>query len=290
MKNAVDSYWFDRTNVRTKSVWLLLMLFSALVAEAQQQPADYFRQSCASCHTVGGGRLVGPDLKNVTQRKDRAWLTQFIQGPKAVIDSGDPYAVQLQKEAQGVTMPTLGLDSTRAQALLDLIDAESKLPKSQFAGTQISDRPFTARDVDTGRALFTGMQSLKNGGPACISCHTSRGLGGLSGGRLGPDLTLVYERLQGRKGLGAWLSNPASSTMTPIFKKSPLHGDDILPLLAYFEAAAKNGGSDDTTARLNFLLFGMGGTVIGLVLLDGVWKKRFRGVRRQLVNKSRGEE
>jgi mono/diheme cytochrome c family protein len=226
----------------------------------------------------------------VSQRKDRAWLTQFVQGPKAVIDSGDPYAQQLQRDAQGVVMPTLGLDAVRAQALLELIESESKLPRSQFAGTQINDRPFTPRDIETGRALFIGTQRLKNGGPACASCHTMRGLGGLGGGRLGPDLTLVYERLQGRKGLGAWLTNPASATMTPVFKKTPLNGDDILPLLAYFEDTAKKGGSDDTTARLNFLLLGMGGTVIGLVVLDGVWKKRFRGVRRQLVNKTRGEE
>ncbi|HWR35904.1 MAG TPA: c-type cytochrome [Clostridia bacterium] len=272
---------------------LLLALILLCVVKAESQavpPADYFRQSCASCHTVGGGRLVGPDLKNVTQRKDRAWLAQFIQAPKSVIDSGDAYAVQLQRDAQGVVMPTLGLDTARTQALLDLIDAESKLPKSQFAGTQISDRPFTARDIEMGRAIFTGTQQLKNGGPACVSCHTMRGLGGLSGGRLGPDLTLVYERLQGRKGLGAWLVNPASPTMTPVFGKTPLHGDDILPLLAYFEDGAKKGGSDNTAARLNFLLIGLGGTLIGLVVLDGIWKKRFRGVRRQLVHKKRGEE
>ncbi|HWR14129.1 MAG TPA: cytochrome c [Terriglobales bacterium] len=280
----------SRTNVRSIIICVQLVVLALCAAAPAQSPADSFRQSCASCHTIGGGRLVGPDLKNVTQRKDRAWLTQFVQGPKAVIDSGDPYAVQLQKDAQGVVMPTLGLDAARVQALLALIEAESKLPKSQFAGTQISDRPFTSRDIETGRAIFTGTQALRNGGPACISCHTVRGLGGLSGGRLGPDLTLVYERLQGRKGLGAWMTNPASPTMTPTFKKTPLHGDDILPLLAYFESTAKNGGSDDTTARLNFLLIGMGATVIGLVVLDGVWKKRFRGVRRQLVNNSRGDK
>lgn len=280
-----------RTNVRSIPLAILVVTLASSVAFAQPPaPADYFRQSCASCHTIGGGRLVGPDLKNVTQRKDRAWLAQFVQGPKAVIDSGDPYAQQLQKDAQGVVMPTLGLDSSRVQALLDLVDSESKLPRSQFAGTQISDRAFTPRDIEAGRAIFTGTQRLRNNGPACISCHTMRGLGGLSGGRLGPDLTLVYERLQGRKGLGAWLSNPASPTMAPVFKNPPLHGDDIVPLLAYFEDSAKKGGSDDTTARLNFLLIGMGGTVVGLVVLDGIWKKRFRGVRRQLVHKTRGEE
>ncbi len=268
----------------------IVITLLAAVPLAGQPAVDQFRQSCASCHTVGGGRLVGPDLKNVTQRKDRAWLTQFIQNPKAVIDSGDAYAQQLQREAQGVVMPTLGLDAARAQAFLDLIDAESKLPRSQFAGTQISDRPFTAADVATGRALFTGAQRLKGGGPACISCHTVRGLGGLSGGRLGPDLTLAFERLQGRKGMTAWLANPASPTMMPVFKTKTIDPNEILPLVALFENTAKQGGQDDSAARLNFMLIGLGGLVVGLVTIDSVWKKRLRGVRRELVQRKRGEQ
>jgi mono/diheme cytochrome c family protein len=262
----------------------------AAYAVAQNSAAEQFRQSCASCHTIGGGRLVGPDLKNATQRKDRAWLVQFVQNPKAVIDSGDSYAQQLMRDSQGVVMPTLGIDAARAMALVELIEAESKLSSSQFAGTRVSERPFTAADVALGRALFTGEQPLKRGGPACISCHTLRGIGGLSGGRLGPDLTLVYERLQGRKGLGAWLTNPGSQTMLPVFKSAPLDGNEILPLLALFESTAKAGGQDDSAARLNFVLIGLGGLVIGLVGMDSIWKKRFRGVRRELVEGKRGDK
>ncbi len=268
---------------------MAMLLLSTLPAAAQTA-ADQFRQACASCHTIGGGRLVGPDLRNVTQRKDRAWLMQFVQNPKAAIDSGDPYALQLQRDAQGIVMPTLGLDAARAQGLLDMIEAESKLPRSQFAGMQVSSRPFTAADVATGRVLFTGAQRLKNGGPPCISCHTFRAVGGLSGGRLGPDLTLVYERLQGRKGLTAWLGNPASPTMMPIFKKTPLDPNEVLPLVALFESTAKQGGQDDSAARLDFVLIGLGGLVVGLVGLDAIWKKRLRGVRRELVHHKRGEQ
>jgi mono/diheme cytochrome c family protein len=268
----------------------LALACPVLPALAQTTPSDQFRQSCASCHTIGGGRLVGPDLKNVTQRKDRAWLTNFVQNPRAAIDAGDAYALQLQHEAQGVVMPTLGLDAGRIEAMLAFLDAESKLPRSQFAGMQVSDRPFTPQDVVAGRALFTGAQRLKNGGPACISCHTIRGLGGLSGGRLGPDLTLAYERLQGRKGLTAWLTNPASPTMMPIFKPTPIDPNEILPLVAMLESTAKQGGQDDSTARLNFALIGVGGLVAGLVALDSVWKRRLRGVRRALLERNRGEQ
>jgi cytochrome c2 len=30
-----------------------------------QEAADFFRQNCANCHTIGDGRLTGPDLKGV---------------------------------------------------------------------------------------------------------------------------------------------------------------------------------------------------------------------------------
>lgn len=258
---------------------------------AQQDASAFFKQNCTSCHTIGGGRLTGPDLKDVTTRKDRAWFVQFLQSPKSMIDGGDPYAVKLQQEARGVVMPNIaGMNSQQAQALLDMITAESKLPHSQFAGAQISDRPLTAQDVTNGKQIFLGEHQLSGGGPACISCHTVKGLALLGGGRLGPDLTRVYERLHGRKGLAAWLSSPASPTMSPVFKDHAIQSDEVLSLVALFEDSAKRGGQDDTTSLLNFFLLGVGGMVLGLISLDALWKTRFRGVRRSMVHKNdRGE-
>ena len=274
-----------------------LVMFAALVmllsngTVAQQDATASFKQNCTNCHTIGGGRLTGPDLKDVATRRDRAWLVQFLQSPKAMIDSGDPYATKLQQEARGAVMPNIsGMNPQQAQALLDLITAESKLPRSQFAGLQISDRPLTAQDVAKGKLFFVGEQPLSGGGPACISCHTIKGLTLLGGGRLGPDLTRVFERLQGRKGLAAWLSSPASPTMAPVFKDHAMQPEEVLSLVALFEDSAKRGGQDDTTSLLNFFLLGLGGMVLGLISLDALWKQRFRGVRRGLVHKDdRGE-
>lgn len=263
---------------------LLILAMLLPPASRAQEAAGFFRQNCISCHTVGGGRLVGPDLKDVTQRKERAWLAQFLNNPKAMIDGGDAYAAKLQQEARGVIMPTIpGMTPARAEALLDLITAESQLPRSQFAGAQVSDRPFTPADVARGRTIFLGGARLQSGGPACISCHTVRAIGGLGGGRLGPDLTLVYERLQGRKGLSAWLVAPVTLTMQSVFGKQPLQPDEILSLVGFFEDAAKQGGADDAVNMLNFFLLGLGGTGIGLVIFEAVWKRRFRSVRRALV-------
>jgi mono/diheme cytochrome c family protein len=268
-----------------------LGLFATLlfpVAARAQDEAAFFRRNCFSCHTIGGGRLTGPDLKDVTQRKEREWLERFILNPKAVIDSGDSYAQQLQQEARGVVMPNVpGMTRERARALLDLIEAESALEKSQFVGLQISDRPFTREELGQGWTLFRGEKKLAAGGSACISCHTLKGARGLGGGRLGPDLTRVYERLQGRKGLAAWMMSPATPTMQALFREKPLANEEILPLVALFEDAAKQGGEDNGAAQLNFFLMGLGGAVLMLLAFDAIWKGRFRGVRRAMV---RGED
>lgn len=268
---------------------VLLLAFPAFIRA--QQPAEFFQQNCTSCHTIGGGRLVGPDLKDVTQRKDRAWLGRFLQNPKAMIDTRDPYALQLQQDARGIVMPAIpGMTADRANALLDFIEAESKSGKAAAAGG-ISDQPFTPVDVAEGRKLFLGVRPFANGGPSCISCHTVGTLGGLGGGRLGPDLTLVYERLGGRKAVGAWLTAPATTTMQSVFRRKPLKPEEIPLLLAFFEDAASQGLPADSVSLLKFFMLGFGGMFLGLVFLQAAWKGRFHAVRRLLVRgQHRGEQ
>lgn len=264
-------------------VALVGLLWMPQICEAQEA-VTIFRQSCMSCHTVGGGRLVGPDLKNVEERQNREWLVGFIVDPKGVLAAGDPYALQLKDEAAGVVMPpVVGMTREQAEAILDLIAAESMLEASQFAGLDIGDEPFSEADIELGKAMFRGDVRLENGGPSCLSCHTVEGLGGLGGGRLGPDLTRVYERLQGRKNLASWLLAPATETMQPIYAKASLTNEEILPLVAYLEDEARIGKEDTTTAQVIFLLLGLGGTALGFVAADSIWSGRLRGVRRSLV-------
>ena len=262
----------------------VLLLFLVASDARAEDPAADFKQTCQSCHTIGGGALVGPDLKNVHERKDRAWLVRFITDPGALLDGGDPYALQLLKESNNVRMPNVaGMSKARANGLLDLIEAESKLEKSRFQGLQLDMRPFTEKDVLFGRNLFTGRVALTNGGPSCISCHTTGGLGGLGGGRLGPDLTRIYEVYETRKKLATWLSAPATETMLPTFKDHPLDESELLPLVAFFEHEMKNEQVDPAPTSLLFVLLGVGGAVGAILLLNWIWRGRFRGVRRPLV-------
>lgn len=260
------------------------VLLALPVAAVAQDTADYFKSTCASCHTIGGGRLAGPDLKNVHDRRDREWLIQFIVDPARKLDGGDPIAAQLLAESNNVRMPNQpGMTRARAEALLDLIVEESALEQSRFKGVQLSDRPFTPLDVERGRELFLGRASLAAAGPACIACHTVGGIGGLGGGRLGPDLTRALERYTDRKVLGAWLSAPATPTMGAVFADHALTADEILPLVAYLSDAAANESEDPGTGRLVFLLLGAGGAGAAMSILARMFRNRFRAVRRPLV-------
>lgn len=276
------------TLIRRSALALLGLALLATPGVLAQDAAADFKTNCMSCHTIGGGRLVGPDLKNVEERQDRAWLSRFIVDPAGVLASGDPYALKIQDEARGVAMPAVsGMNSDRARALLDLIAAESTLEKSQFAGVQVSERPFTSDDVRAGREIFLGIRPLSSGGPACVSCHSVKGIGVLAGGGLAPELSAVYERLGGRKGLGAWLSAPATTTMQSVYEEQGFDADaDILPLVAYFADLAQDPPESSQASTLIFILLGLAGAAAALMIFDVLWKGRFRGVRRALVAES----
>ena len=63
-----------------------------------QEGLKLYQQFCVSCHTIGGGRLVGPDLKGVTERRSQEWLVRFITDPDQM-HKDDPIAIANLKEA-----------------------------------------------------------------------------------------------------------------------------------------------------------------------------------------------
>ncbi|MFO0930227.1 MAG: hypothetical protein U0736_24905, partial [Gemmataceae bacterium] len=234
---------------RAGGVAVVAVVLLASVARAQSQdPADFFKTMCIGCHTIGGGRLVGPDLKNVTERKDRPWLVRFLRNPPGMIKSGDPYAEQLLAESRGVVMPVVGVTPEYAGKLLDLIEAESQLPKSRFVGTPLPSRPVTEADVEKGRKLFFGEDPLTHRGPACVMCHSVRGPWGVGGGKLGGDLTTAYTRLggptDGRRNVLAWLAAPGTPVMASLYAegRQPLTADESLALTAFLQSRADGEG------------------------------------------------
>lgn len=266
-------------------VFVLAFLNTGAV-HAQQGAEAFFKQNCSACHTIGGGKLLGPDLKGVTKARDHERLEKWLLNPQAVIDSGDVHALMLKKEYNGIVMPAVpGITPQMAESVLTFIAAKSGDASGASPAAEAQAPPFTPEQVAEGRALFLGERRLQADGPACISCHAVKSVGGaLGGGQLGPDLTLVYQRLNGRRGLEAWLRNPASATMKPIFTKHPLKPEEISALASFFDLTSKETGAEKAGAnRMRFILLGLAGAAFGLVVLGLVWKRRIRGVRRALV-------
>lgn len=187
-----------------------------------------FDEKCAGCHTIGNGKLVGPDLKDVTKRRDPQWIKSFIADPPQMLAS-DPTAQQLLAENNNVSMPNLGLSVEEIDQLVAYLSDPGAVPASPAAAI-----PAGAGDPAIGRRLFTGEQALTNGGPACIACHTVSGTGSLGGGGLGPDLTHVVSRF-GEPGLTGALKTIAFPTMLGPFKNHPLTADEQSDLVAFFK-------------------------------------------------------
>jgi mono/diheme cytochrome c family protein len=228
-------------------VGLASILLAPMRAPAEDV-ADYYRQNCLNCHTIGGGRLTGPDLKDLSQRQKREWLVNFLMDPRGVIASSDPYAQKIFEEFRNVPMPNMpGMTRELAERLLDLIEAESKLEKSQFVGRQTADRSFTDDDRSQGYKLFVGQWRLFNGGTACVGCHSApepprSGSSGvrdnlgapvasrrwmewpaLDGGHLGAGLSNAYEKLGGSKPLRDRLAADPTETQHPVLKNHHLN-------------------------------------------------------------------
>ncbi len=84
-------------------------------AETGQQ---IFLDNCAACHTIGKGKLVGPDLAGVTSRRKESWLKRQIKDPERLIAEKDPIAMQLLKEADDVPMVSLELNDEQVVAVI----------------------------------------------------------------------------------------------------------------------------------------------------------------------------
>lgn len=270
----------------------LLPLISPVSAPLdEQQAAEYFQKNCAACHKIGGGRMIGPDLKDVASRQDREWLIRFMLDPQGVLNSGDPYALKLQKEANGVIMYSIpGMTREIASSLLDYIESRSRGEVTSSV-TDTVMAPTIPPDPVAGDRIFSGVTVLANGAPACITCHS--GAGPRIGGSLGPDLTAVFTRLNGREALMAWLSSPPTPTMRSVFSQSSLTTDEARQLVDLFERWSQmkqNYGQSNFMIVMSVLFFGVGGVVISYLFMAGIWSRRFQSARRRHINlvKERG--
>jgi mono/diheme cytochrome c family protein len=274
----------SRVSIRAAILALLFSIAASGVLAIQGSPASegqqLFQQYCIGCHTIGGGVLIGPDLRGVTDRRDPRWLAQWIENPDQVRASGDPIAQELDQQFPSVKMPNLGL--TPAQ--VDQIVAYLGTASGGLTTTTPAAAPLLAGDVVRGKELFTGGARFSGGGPACMACHSVAGLGALGGGQLGPDLTQSVNKF-GEAGLDAFIANPPTQTMGAVWAGHALTSQERADVRAFLSQAAVSGRPANAVAQL--ALFAIAGAALLLGLAQWLWRKRLRAVRAPLVAAAR---
>src|ERR1041384_5275946 len=110
------------------SVIVGALAFSASVAQAQMNvdaalakkgKSLFQTRGCMACHTIGkAGKMAGPDLAGVTERRSHDWLKRWLKNPTEMIGS-DSIADAMVAEAKNVKMPNMKLRDSDIEALLN---------------------------------------------------------------------------------------------------------------------------------------------------------------------------
>jgi mono/diheme cytochrome c family protein len=275
-------------------VSLVLAVGGGVQAQSTAEGQALFSKQCFSCHNIGGGAKTGPDLKDVTTRRTKDWLHSFIQSPVTVKDKGDPVAAALFQKFPASVMPDQALSLAQIDSILVLIEElSSKNQPFIPAGAKLS-RAIAPGDVEAGWQLFVGKAPLENGGSACISCHSMKELGVFGGGTLGPDLTAANIKYRDPE-LISILQNPNFPTMATVFATHQLTDEEIVKLFALFQDSRLRNPVPPAQAGIvqldsKFFVVGVAAMLLVLALLNLAWRNRLRGVREELLARTRVDD
>ena len=96
-------------------------------AEVDKGKKLFQEKGCVACHSIGKGKITGPDLLGVTQRRDEEWLRKWLKSPDTMVYS-DPIAKEMLKEYL-VPMPNQGLTDEDVELLIEYFEFEDSNKK-----------------------------------------------------------------------------------------------------------------------------------------------------------------
>jgi len=259
-----------------QAAWLV---HAAPPRQSAEEGKAIFERLCASCHTIGGGDLAGPDLLGIAERRDPEWLEHWLAEPDVMLAQGDPIATELLRQYNNIPMPNQNLTLSEIDALLAYLGvAQPSLPSPQVQAAAV------VGNARAGKDLFTGAARFANGGTACIACHDVAGLAAPGGGSLGLDLTGVVTRYGGEAGLSAVLGTIPFPTMLPIYTTRPLTPQEQADLVAFLQTADAAAPPNRTGRTLVQGILAFAALDVFLLLLF-LWHRRLPQDRRRVLSR-----
>lgn len=122
-----------------------------------------FKSNCAACHTVGKGKLVGPDLKGVTQKHSEAWLLKWIKSSQTLVKSGDTAAVALFEANNKMPMPDQALSEEEIKGVLAYIEgAANAVAKAPVHADHVVTNPESHKKVQAAEGNMMKSMGFAN--------------------------------------------------------------------------------------------------------------------------------
>ncbi|MCH7962885.1 MAG: cytochrome c [Bacteroidetes bacterium] len=278
----------DLINLFNKAKLLIIVFtFAAILLSEYSYPQSQgeiiYKRTCIACHTIGSGRLVGPDLKNVFNKRSEEWIISFVKSSQRMIKRRDPDAVVLFNEYNKSIMPDQNLTDDQIKDVMRYIKKQSSgsgqttaLTEDIKSSTGMTIDEAGENEVSAGRNLFLGKVRLTNGGPACMSCHNVTAENLIAGGLLAMDLTNTYSRLNAPGVYSIMFSSPFP-IMNAAYNNNKITKDEAFYLIAFLKHADINSvNQQPVNYQSNFILMGLLGAAILFGIYGGIWWNRKR--------------
>lgn len=189
--------------------------------EQQKEPEDIaarrFVLTCSGCHSLSGVKLVGPELSHTA-----TWPTEQLK-----------QAISRMQERVG---PLKEEEINALASLLQSPQIRERLKKEEARIQEQLMAKLEPPSYSIGKDLFEGKRGLKNGGLACIACHSVHG----SGGKLGPELGNVINRMA-EPALASAIEKSSFMIMGAHYKTRPVELQEALHIARFLAEEGKKG-------------------------------------------------
>ncbi|VAW72993.1 Cytochrome oxidase biogenesis protein Sco1/SenC/PrrC, putative copper metallochaperone / cytochrome c, partial [hydrothermal vent metagenome] len=118
--------WLNNWNKRKGVVGNSDFRKSAGLAVNYSDGEFLYRTRCMTCHSLGQGDGIGPDLLGILQRRDREWLARWIMQPNVMIKEKDPIIMEMMKKYNDIAMPNLRLNKIDITHLFKFLESVEK--------------------------------------------------------------------------------------------------------------------------------------------------------------------
>jgi mono/diheme cytochrome c family protein len=274
---------------RNSTITIFAFALIFLVSSVRAQDGEQLFQQCKACHSIGQGKLLGPDLLDVSNRRDAAWLKSFIKSSQTMVKNGDAEAQAILEEFNNLVMIDYNLPDTDIDAIIKYIDSFSTSDSEGGEVTTAEDLASidTEENREKGKALFYGERKFKNGGAACISCHHVNTSESIQGGLLAADLTKSFSRNGGLPGIKGILEFPPYPAMKDAYQHAAFTEDESVKLQMFLMHVDEEDMVSESSIS-DLMMQGIIGVVILLIIISTVWfKRKKRSVNYQIIKRQR---